>query len=455
MRRIRTSTFGLFALLAGLLLLAGPVGAQDSQTVPSIELSGAIDPATEKWIDSALDQAADDDAPLAIIRLDTPGGLESSMRAIVKKIIDAPMPVVVYVSPDGARAASAGAFITEAADVAAMAPTTNIGSASAIQSNGEDIEGTLGVKIQNDAAAFIRALAETHGRDGTLPERMVTEADNFTAAEALDGGAIDIVASSEDELLTKLDGFEVQGPKATTLETAGLTIETRDMSLQYELLAIIVNPTVAYLLLLVGFVGIAIELFSPGVILPGTLGVISLLLGAFGAAQLPVTAAGIGLLVVGVLLIVAEAQLPTSGVLGVGGVIALIFAGLLLFNTNSEAFEVSVPVVIAVAFLLGGTLAFTAKKVVDARKTPVTTGREEMIGTTGDVRVSLDPVGQVFLNGSLWRATLADDAEEEDAQRVRERGARVRVEAVEGLTLRVRPLEEVPPGSTSDQGERS
>lgn len=454
--RLRVHT-AIFALLAGVLVLflAGPAGAQDSQTVPSIELTGTIDPATEKWIDAALDRAADEDAPLAIIRLDTPGGLESSMRAIVKKIIDAPMPVVVYVSPDGARAASAGAFITEAADVAAMAPLTNIGSASAIQSNGEDIGGTLGVKIENDAAAFIRALAETHGRDGALPERMVTDAENVTAAEALDAGAIDIVASSEDELLTKLDGFEVVGPKATTLETAGLTIETRDMSLQYELLAIIVNPTVAYLLLLVGFVGIAIELFSPGVILPGTLGVISLLLGAFGSAQLPVTAAGIALLVVGVLLIVAEAQLPTSGVLGVGGVIALILAGLLLFNTDSEAFEVSVPVVIVVGLLLGGSLAFAAKKVVDARKTPVTTGREEMIGATGDVRVALDPVGQVFVGGALWRATLAEDAGEDDAGRVRERGARVRVEAVEGLTLRVRPLEEVAPSSTTDQGERS
>src|SRR4051812_7993789 len=232
---------------AGLLLLALPPasgGAQGS-TIPSIELSTTIDPASEAWIGSALDEAASDGAPLAIVRIDTPGGLESSMREIVKDIIDAPMPVVVYVSPDGARAASAGAFITEAGDVAAMAPQTNIGSASAIQSNGEDIGGTLGVKIENDAAAFMRALAETHGRDGALPERMVTEADNFTAQEALDGDAIDIVAADQDDLLGQLDGFRVQGPKAQTLSTAGLEIDERDMTLQYEILQLLVNPTIA------------------------------------------------------------------------------------------------------------------------------------------------------------------------------------------------------------------
>ena len=283
----------LFVLLAGLaLLLPGTGGAQSSETVPSIELSGTVDPATEAWVGSALDQAADDDAPLAIIRLDTPGGLESSMREIVQDILEAPMPVVVYVAPNGARAASAGAFVTEAADVAAMAPQTNIGSASAIQSNGEDIGGTLGVKIENDAAAFIRALAESHGRDGTLPELMVTEAENVTAAEALEAGAIDIVAESEQDLLAQLDGFEVQGPKQATLATAGLRSRSATCPCSYQVLQILVNPTVAYLLLLVGLVGIAIEVFSPGLIIPGTFGVVSFLLGAYGTAQLPVTAVG-------------------------------------------------------------------------------------------------------------------------------------------------------------------
>ncbi|HEY8001348.1 MAG: nodulation protein NfeD [Vicinamibacteria bacterium] len=449
----RTHLWLLTALAGLLLLVPGLASGQSSTTVPSIELSGSIDPATEKWIGAALDQAADDDAPLAIIRIDTPGGLESSMRAIVQDIIDAPMPVVVYVSPDGARAASAGAFITEAGDVAAMAPQTNIGSASAVTSTGGDIGGTLGVKIENDAAAFIRALAEAHGRDGALPGQMVTDAANFTSAEALDGRAIDIVASSEDELLAQLDGFQVKGPKAQTLATSGLTIDERQMSLQYELLQILVNPTIAYLLLLVGLVGIAIEVFSPGLILPGTLGAVCLLLGAYGTAQLPVTAVGIALLVIGIAMIIAEAHLATHGILGVVGVIALAASGLLLFNTDSSTYEVSAPVVIAVAVLLGGGLTFAVSKAVEAGRAPVQTGREDLIGASGDVREPLTPVGQIYLDGALWRASLADAADDDDAERVRERGARVRVEAVEGLTLRVRPLAEVV--SETEEGARS
>jgi membrane-bound serine protease (ClpP class) len=432
----------LITLLAGLMLLPGAVGAQDSQTVPSIELDGTIDPATEKWIGSALSDATDDGAPLVIVRLDTPGGLDTSMREIIQDLIEAPAPVVVYVSPDGARAASAGAFITQAADVAAMAPQTNIGSASAVTATGGDIEGTLGRKIENDAAAFIRALAQSHGRNGALAERMVTESENVTAQEALDAGVIDLVAASEEELLADLDGFEVEGPKAQTLDTAGLEIEQRDMTLQYELLQLLVNPTVAYLLLLVGLVGIAIELFSPGIFLPGTIGVIALVLGAYGTAQLPVTAAGIALLVVGVGLIIAEGQLPTHGILGGVGVIALALSGLLLFDTGSDALEVSVPVVITVALLLGGFLVFATEKVIQARRNPVLTGWEELIGAAGDVRVPLDPLGQVFVAGALWRASVADGADDGEIERARERGARVRVESVEGLTLRVRPVGE-------------
>ncbi len=432
----------LFSLLAGLLLLPGAVGAQSSQTVPSIELSGTIDPATEKWIGSALDDAADDGAPLAIIRLDTPGGLDTSMREIVQEIIDAPMPVVVYVSPDGARAASAGVFVTEAGDVAAMAPQTNIGSASPVSLTGADIDTVLGEKIENDAAAYARALAGAHGRNGQLAARTVTEAENVTATEALDAGLIDIVVASEEELLAELDGFRVQGPKAQALDTSGLVIDQRDMPFQYELLQILVNPTIAYLLLLVGLVGIAIEIFSPGLFIPGTLGVVCFLLGAYGTAQLPVTAAGILLLVVGIAFIIAEAHLPTNGILGAIGVVALALSGLLLFDTGSDQFEVSVPVVITIAVLLGGFMVFATTKVVQARRNPVMGGPEQLIGAPGDVRVALDPAGQVFVGGALWRATLADGADGDEAERVRERGARVRVESVDGLTLRVRPAQE-------------
>jgi membrane-bound serine protease (ClpP class) len=203
-----------------------------------------------------------------------------------------------------------------------------------------------------------------------------------------------------------------------------------------------------------GIVGIAIELFSPGLIIPGAVGVLSLLLGAFGAAQLPVTAAGVALLVLGLVLIIAEVQLPTHGILGVAGVVALIFAGLLLFDTGSEAFEVSAPVVVVTGALLGGAIAFAGTKALEARRTPVKTGLEEMIGSSGEIRVPLDPLGQIFIDGALWRAKLAEDAVESDAERVRERGAKVRVEAVEGLTLRVRPLDPVVASQANEQGDR-
>jgi membrane-bound serine protease (ClpP class) len=424
----------LIALLFGAFGVLSGATAQSTGTAYSIELQASINPATAKWISSALDDAADQDAALAIIRLDTPGGLDDSMRDMVQDIIAAPMPVVVYVSPDGARAASAGLFITEAADVAAMAPQTNIGSATPVSIGGGDVGDVLGRKIENDAAAYVRALAEGHGRDGDLAERMVTEAVNVTAPEALRAGLIDAIAPSEEELLRELDGFEVQGPKAQTLDTDGLEVEHHDMPLQYEILDVIVNPTVSYLLLLVGLVGLGIELFSPGIVLPGALGAISFLLGLYGSAQLPVTFAGVALLVLGVAMIIAEAHV-TAGFLGVAGVIAIAASGLILYDTNTEAFEVSAPVVIVAGLAIGGFLAFAARKVVEARRAPARTGWEEMVGAIGDVRQPLNPTGQVFVEGALWRAEPADGVGPLPA------GVRVRVESVDGLTVKVKPVE--------------
>ncbi|HSJ18749.1 MAG TPA: NfeD family protein [Solirubrobacterales bacterium] len=424
------------AAVAGVLMLVAPgIGQQDGAVAYSIELTGTVDPATEQWLGQALDDAADEDAEIAILRIDTPGGLDSSTREMVKDIIDAPMPVIAYVSPDGARAASAGLFVVQASDVAAMAPQTNIGSATPITIGPGETNEVLGRKIENDAAAYARALAGAHGRNGRLAAEMVTDAVNRTAEESLRAGLIDAVASSERELLGELDGFRVRGPKAQRLSTAGLEISSHDMPLQYELLQIIVNPTIAYLLLLVGLVGLAVELFAGGsTIVPGVLGAISLLLGLYGTAQLPVTLVGILLLVLGVAMIIAEAHLPTGGLVGAAGVAALVASGLLLYNTDSDAFEVSVPVVVVTGLLLGGFIAFAAQRTVRAHHRPVMTGWEEMVGAIGEVRQPLDPLGQVFVEGALWRARPADEATSVD------RGYRVRVESVDGLTLVVRPL---------------
>jgi membrane-bound serine protease (ClpP class) len=426
------------AAAMGVLAPSAPGSASSPSGIAySIQLQATIDPATQRWVSSALDDAASQHAKLAIIRLDTPGGLEDSMRAIIQDIEAAPMPVVVYTYPNGARAASAGAYITEAADVAAMAPETNIGSATPIAEGATGVSHDLARKIVHDSAAAMRALASVHGRNAQLAQKLVNNATNLTAREAKHAGLIDVIAPNQQALLKKLDGFHVKGPKAQVLHTAGLTVADHDMPLPYQLLEIIVNPNVSYLLILAGLAGLGIELFNPGLILPGTLGAISFLLGLYGSAQLPVNFAGVVLLLAGVAMIIAEAHLPTHGILGVSGVIALVAGGLLLYNTNSSAFGISPAVVVAVAVILGGGVAFAVQRAVTARRLPKRTGWEELVGHIGVVRQPLAPLGQVWLDGGLWAARLLDgDADGETAI-----GSRVRVESVEGLTLRVRPLD--------------
>ena len=431
-RGLRIVLWAVAAVAGASILVGSAVGQGESGVARSIELSGTIDPATAEWIQSALDEAAEEGAALAIIRIDTPGGLDTSTREMVKEITGAPLPVVAYVEPDGARAASAGVFITEASDVAAMAPQTNIGSATPISIGPGGNNEVLGKKIENDAAAYARALAEGHGRNGELAARTVTEAENVTAEEALEENLINLVAGSEQELLEQLDGFPVQGPKAQTLHTAGLRLEREDMPLQYQLLQLIVNPTIAFLLLTIGVIGLAIELFSPGTFLPGGFGLVALLLGLYGTAQIPVRLTGVLLMVLATALIIAEAHLATGGLLGVAGIGALIASGLLLYDTDSDAFGVSPPIIVASGIVIGGFLLFVVQRVVAAhRDEPVRTGWEEMVGAEGVVRAPLDPDGQVFVEGALWRARAADG---ETAIAV---GNRVRVVSVDGLTLMV------------------
>jgi membrane-bound serine protease (ClpP class) len=439
----------------GAVLVATPALGQGSPSSSptgvaySIQLQDPIDPATQKWVSGALDDAASQHAKLVIIRLDTPGGLSDSMRTIIQDMAAAPMPVVVYVSPNGARAGSAGAYITEAGDVAAMAPVTNIGSATpiAIGPGGESQD--LSRKIKNDAAAGMRALAAAHGRNAHLAELLVTQAKNLTAQEALNDNLIDVIAPSQEALLNKLDGFHIQGPKKQVLDTTGLQIQTHDMPFVYQVLEVIVNPNVAYLLILVGILGLIVEAFSPGLIAPGTIGVIALLLGLYGSFQLPVSLAGVLLLVAGILMIIGEAHLPTHGILGVSGVAAIVAAGFLLYPTNTNALEISPVVVILVGLILGGGLALVVQKAVRARREPKRTGWEEMIGSIGEVREPLDPVGQIFVQGALWRADVTGANGD---GRPLDRGVRVRVESVEGLTLHVSPVGATEPAEPSRVG---
>jgi membrane-bound serine protease (ClpP class) len=420
----------------GFALSLVPAHAQDRvperPLIQSIEFDLTINPASAEWAKKALDDAKDDGAYMVIFRLDTPGGLDDSMREIIKKILAAPMPVVVYVSPNGARAASAGLYITEAADVAAMAPQTNIGSATPISLGGGDEDRVLGRKVRNDAAAYVRALAEGHGRNPDLAEEMVRKATNVEASVAKRRRLIDLIAPDVPALVRQLDGFRVKGPKAQTLETTDARVESRDIPFKYQILELLVNPSTVFLLFTLGLAGLGFELFHPGAILPGALGGISLIMALFGLAQLPINIAGLLLILLAFGLFVAEAFIVSHGALAAGGVISLIFGGLLLFDTDSEAYEVSVPIVIFTGALLGSFFAWVIAKAVQARHRTVHTGSEEMIGAHGIVRSRLDPVGHVFVRGALWRAHCADDC-------TLEVGEEVVIEAIDGLTLTVTP----------------
>ncbi len=434
---MRIRALATLLLLIGLVLETAPAPAQQkpqrqSKLIQSIDLDLTINPASAEWVKQSLDDAKKAHAYLVIYRLDTPGGLDDSMRKIIKRMIAAPMPVVVYVSPNGARAASAGLYITEAADVAAMAPQTNIGSATPISLGGGNEDKVLGRKIRNDAAAYVRALAEGHGRNPDLAEQMVRKATNVPATEAKRRHLVDLIAPDVPSLVRVLDGYRVKGPKARRLDTTGARIESRDLPFKFQVLELLVNPNTVFLLFTLGLIGLGLELFHPGAILPGAIGGISLIIALFGLAQLPINIAGLLLILLAFGLFVAEAFIVSHGALAAGGVISLIFGGLLLFDTNNDAFEISVPIVIFTAALLGSSFVWIMSKAVQARHRQVHTGAEELIGARGIVRTALDPVGHVFVRGALWRAHTDDDSRLEPGQEVV-------VRRVDGLTLTVTP----------------
>jgi membrane-bound serine protease (ClpP class) len=399
----------------------------------SIELTGTIDPATAAWLEEALSDAEEARARLAIVRLNTPGGLDRSMRDMVQNILAADLPVVVYVSPDGARAASAGLFVTMSADVAAMAPQTNIGSATPVQIGPGDPDEVLKRKVGNDAAAYVRALADRHGRNADLAERMVRDAVNVPARQALRERLIDRVATDERALLGQLDGFRIEGPKAQVLDTTGVRIERREMPFQYEVRQLLVTPTIAFLLVMVGLVGLAIELATPGAVGPGALGGVALVLGLYGTVQLPVTLVGVVLLLLAIGLFVAETQVASGGVLGVAGIGSLIAAGLLLYETDSPVYDVSVPAAVVGGALLGGLVLLVTSKALATRRRPARGGPEDLVGERASVRTALDPEGQVFVGGALWRARVSGGAN-------LQAGDSAVIVGIEGLTLYVRPV---------------
>jgi membrane-bound serine protease (ClpP class) len=391
-------------LLAATLTLAGGAAAQETAPrVLAVELENDINPVTQEYVTDAIERGENEGYDAVVIELDTPGGLDSAMREIIKKELDADVPVVVYVYPPGSRAASAGAFITLAADVAAMAPATNIGSSTPVAVGGGEIPDDLRRKVINDAAAYARELAEIHGRNGDWAEQAVRSASNLGAQEALDENVVDVVAPDLPTLLNEIDGLRTE-PKGLVLHTAGATVDQVEMSLWKRILDTLIDPNLIVLLMSIGVLGITIEILNPGLILPGTVGVISLIVGLFGLQVLPVSWAGLLLMLFAVGFFVAEAFVPSHGALALAGAVSFVVGALMLFDPAGEGYQVSIWVALAVGGTLALATAVVATKVIRARRAPTKTGREEMVGEIGIVRGAVAPTGLVNVHGEIWKA---------------------------------------------------
>lgn len=430
-----------------------------------VPLEGAIGPASAEFVKKGLERAAREKAELVILRMDTPGGLDSSMREIIKDILASPVPVASFVAPNGARAASAGTFILYASHIAAMAPATNLGAASPVaigapsvpgtqpekkpagakKKNGKESDSypvpadTMMRKVTHDAAAYIRSLAELRGRNADWAERAVREAVSLPAKEALKIKVIDVVAEDVPALLKALDGRKVKvGSETRTLHTAGATVETVEPGWRTQVLSVLTNPSVAYMLVLVGIYALIFEFSNPGMILPGVVGAICLLLAMFAFHMLPVNYAGLALIVLGIGFMVAEAFTPSFGALGVGGLIAFIIGSVILFDSEkTPGFEIPYTLIGGVTVATAGFLFLMIGMLVRGRRRPVVSGREQMIGADGEVLEDFDREGWARVHGERWRVRSAA------AMRA---GDRVRVTGMHGLVLTVEP------GSTETSG---
>ncbi|MEW6272095.1 MAG: nodulation protein NfeD [Thermodesulfobacteriota bacterium] len=418
-----------------------PSQTADAQATPAgghvnlLTIDGTINPAVADYVKDGIERSERDGAAALLIVIDTPGGLLASTRTIVKEILGAPLPTLSYVAPSGAGAASAGVFIVMAADVAAMAPGTNIGASTPVQGSGSDIEGAMGEKVKSFTASFAKAIATRRGRNVEWAERAVREAVSATDEEALELHVVDLVAGDVRDLLRQASGREVAiGDSTRKLDVADARVVPLDMRLKQRVLDLLADPNIAYLLFLVGLLGLYLELSHPGTLVPGVTGAICLLI-ALGAFQvLPIDATGVALLLLGIALLVAELFLPSFGIVGAGGVVSFVLGSMLLFDADEPGLAVDRGLIGVIAGAFAIAMLAVATLVVRSQRRPPSTGREALLGEIGEARSRLAPRGTVMLQGELWRAVATADVE---------RGARVRVIGVDGLTLRVEPVDAV------------
>jgi membrane-bound serine protease (ClpP class) len=431
---LRRSVLPLAALAAA-AAFAGSAHAAAPPRVLVAEFENDVNPVTQEYLLDAIEKGEEDGYAAVVIEMDTPGGLGSSMRDIVKGILAAKVPVIVYVAPPGASADSAGAVIGMAADVLAMAPQTNIGSSTPVSIGGEDISKDLRRKIVNDAAAYIGELAREHGRNVAVARQMVTVATNLGAREALEKNVVDVVAPDYTDLLRQIDGTKTE-PKGLTLSTPpGTKIERIQMSTWKQLLDLLIDPNIIALMLSIGLIGIVVELWNPGLILPGTVGAISLIVGLYGLQVLPVSIAGLLLMLLAAAFFVMETFIVSHGALALAGAVTFVIGSLLLFDPAGDTYQISLPVAVTISGTLVLLFGFALTKAVQARKMPAAVGAHRLVGEAGQVRGD----GLVFVDGELWHADTADGT-------LLEPGESVVVEAVdpEGLHLIVGSVQPAP-----------
>ena len=426
----------ILLILIGLLLavsIAARAQTGDSR-VDVLTVKGTINPVLTDYISRGIEQAEETGASAVIIQMDTPGGLDTAMRDIIQSIINARVPVVVYVSPAGARAASAGAYITLSAHVAVMAPNTAIGAATPVSLGGDgeaQMSEEMKHKIINDAIAYIKDLASRHGRNAEWAEKAVRDGVSATSQEALQLNVVDMVVSDLDTLLSQLDGRQVTliDGREVILDTQDATINHVKMKLIEDFLYTIADPNIAYLLLSLAMLGIMVEIFNPGLIFPGVVGAISLLLAFFSLGVLPVNWAGVLLIALAFGLFIGEVLTTTFGLFTAGGVVSLVIGSLILFKGASPLFQVDLWLIAAVTIVIAAVFAFVINRAIHAHRKQAATGREELIGKRAIVKVALDPEGTVFYKGELWSAISEKDSIEP--------GEEVIITAIDGLILHV------------------
>ena len=433
------------ALSACLILgLAAPAGAA---MVRVLTVQGAISPASADYLVRGITRAAADQAHLVVIEMDTPGGLDTSMRDIIKAILASPVPVATYVSPKGARAASAGTYILYASHLAAMAPATNLGAATPVElapageQPAQPDKPTAAPpgdakmrKAVHNAAAYIRSLAELRGRNAEWAERAVREAVSLSASEALELKVIDLVATDLDDLLKQASGRTIgMEDRTLTLETAGAAVERVEPDWRSRLLAVIGDPSIAYILMLLGIYGLIYEFSNPGMLFPGVIGGICLLLGLFALQLLPISYAGLALMVLGIGLMIAEAFLPSFGALGLGGIAAFVIGSVMLIDTELPGYGIPWVLIVPVALASALFSFFVAGLALRARRRPVVTGAEELVGASGEILADMEREGWARIHSEQWRVRSSVPLK---------RGSRVRVRARHDLILEVEPDKE-------------